>query len=71
MVRMGNRAFDVLECDLRDTLRLIEGNGAAAYVCNTIEQPSSMARELDRCIQRKPLANARIAQKYASSQIVG
>lgn len=26
MVRMGNRAFDVLECYLRDALRLIEGN---------------------------------------------
>lgn len=56
---------------MRDALRLIEGNGAAAYVCNTIEQPSSMAREIERCIQRKPLANARIAQKYASGQIVG
>ena len=46
MVRMGNRAFDVLECYLRNALRLIEGNGAAAYVCNTVEQPCSMTGEI-------------------------
>ena len=42
MVRMGNRAFDVLECDLRDTLRFIESNRVAAYICNTVVQPCSM-----------------------------
>ena len=58
MVRMGNRAFDVLECDLRDTLRFIEGNRVAAYVCNTVVQPCSMPGKIERRIQRKPLANA-------------
>lgn len=46
MVRMGNRAFDVLECDLRDTLRFIEGNRVAAYVCNTVEQSCSVAGKI-------------------------
>lgn len=42
MVRMGYRAFDALECSLRGTLRLIEGDSVAAYVCNTVEQPCSV-----------------------------
>lgn len=46
MVRMGNRAFDVLECDLRDTLRFIESNRVAAYVCNTVEQSCSVAGKI-------------------------
>ena len=46
MVRMGNRAFDALECDLRDTLRFIKGNRVAAYVCNTVKQPCSMTGEI-------------------------
>ena len=63
MVRMGSRAFDVLECYLRNALRLIERNGVATYVCNAIEQPSSMSGEIKRRIQRETLADARIAQQ--------
>ena len=67
---MGHHAINVLECNLRYTLRLIERNSVAAYICNTVEQPCSMPGKIERRIQRKPLANARIAQKYASGQIV-
>lgn len=42
VVRMGHHAINVLECDLRYTLRLIERNSVTAYVCNTVEQPCSM-----------------------------
>ena len=42
VVRMGHHAINVLERNLRYTLRLIERNSVTAYVCNTVEQPCSM-----------------------------
>lgn len=63
MVRMRNRAVNTLERNLSNALGFIERNGVATYVCNAIEQPSSMSGEIKRRIQRETLADARIAQQ--------
>ncbi len=46
VVRMGHHAINALECNLRYTLRRIERNSVAAYVCNTVNQPCYMSGEI-------------------------
>lgn len=46
MVGMRHSAVNMLECNLRYTLRFIESNRVAAYVCNTAEQSCSVAGKI-------------------------
>lgn len=46
MVGMRHSAVNMLECNLRYTLRFIESNRVAVYVCNTVEQSCSVAGKI-------------------------
>lgn len=71
LVSVRNRAVNMLERHLRDSLGPIKRDNVAAHVGDAIGQARSMPREKQRGIQRRPQANSRIAQQHAGRQIAG
>lgn len=66
-----NRAVNMLEGHLRDSLGPIKRDNVAAHVGDAMRQARSMPWEIQRGIQQKPQADSRIAQQHDGRQTAG